>query len=132
MGNDLLYPRDTLKVSNMHFYPYFYGPLFDSVINYLDYLLKKKKTDKLMNVYRDDTQFSVIHQLLLVLSPRSIDLIPTEFRDLYREKLASISPLNFQTAERPGRHFGGQQGSEIYPAYQSFFGFDVDGRKRIK
>ena len=97
----IYYTQGYLKVSNMHFYPYFYGPLFDSVINYLDYLLKKKKTDKLMNVYRDDTQFSVIHQLLLVLSPRSIDLIPSEFRDLYREKLASISPLNFQTAERP-------------------------------
>lgn len=83
-------------VSKNLFYPFFYSPMLPSLINFLEYLIKENKLYKLENkLEKDNIDHTIIHQLMLILPPQSIDLIPEPFRKLYIDKLHCISPVDF-------------------------------------
>jgi 5'-3' exonuclease len=84
------------KVPNSFFYPYKITPLTISVINYLKLLVREKKTKNLNKVMEQKNYPThIIHQLLSVLPPSSLYLIPSEYHTIYKTALAAISPLEF-------------------------------------
>ena len=84
------------KVPNSFFYPYNYTPLSISVINYLKLLLREKKVHHLDKVLElRNYSFHAAHQLLMVLPPFSIDLIPVEFHTVYKTALNALSPTDY-------------------------------------
>jgi len=93
------------KINKDHFYPYSYTPLLESLINYLEYQLTlnpipRQITDNLFSSAKYD--LTPIHQLMLILPPSNKVLIPSPFRELYTEKMSSISPVNFITIDQEG------------------------------
>lgn len=115
------YTQGFRKISDLHFYPFFYAPMLDSVISYLAYLVKSQELDKVSDVYqKEEVNFTAIHQLLLILSPASIDLIPVEFRDIYTEKLGSISPVDFQVSDRTEGTSEGNKRVKFIPPINPF------------
>lgn len=84
------------KVPNSFFYPYNYTPLSVSVINYLKLLIRDKKVHHLDKVLEmKNYPFHAAHQLLMVLPPFSIDLIPSEFHTVYKTALNALSPTDY-------------------------------------
>jgi len=91
------------KVPNSFFYPYKITPLTISVINYLKLLVREKKTKNLNKVLEQKNYPThIIHQLLSVLPPSSLYLIPREYHTIYKTALASISPLDFPDPKPEG------------------------------
>lgn len=91
------------KVPNSFYYPYKYTPLTLSVVNYLKSIMKNNKLDILNKVMeRDNYPFNVVHQLMMVIPPPSIDIIPAAFRDIYRRELASVSPVDYPEPKPEG------------------------------
>jgi 5'-3' exonuclease len=85
------------------FYPYIYTPLLPSIINYLQYLITENKLSVVKHKIKEEKiDHSVIHQLMLVLPPRSANLIPEPFRTLYNEKLQFVCPKEFITMRPEG------------------------------
>lgn len=91
------------KVPNSFFYPYKYTPLSISVINYMKLLMQQNKIKMLNNVMSaKNYDFHVVHQLLMVLPPDKLDLIPDNFHEIYRTALASVSPVDFPDPQPEG------------------------------
>lgn len=91
------------KVSDYLFYPYFYTPLLESVIGYLDSTLKKKDFSFTKNILLNrPSRLTVIHQLMMIMPPQLSHLIPEPFRSIYKDKLVSLSPSKFKTIEQEG------------------------------
>jgi 5'-3' exonuclease len=91
------------NVSNMYYYPFKYTPLSLSVINYLKLLIDKNKLnilDKINNNIQEN--FTPLHQLLLVLPPSSLNLIPFEYHEIYKTRLACISPVSYPEPKPEG------------------------------
>ena len=91
------------RISKFLFYPFFYTPLLESLISYLD---SEKSLDEPSFVKgiltNSDYGLTVIHQLMLILPPSNKMLIPSPFRELYVSKLASISPTNYISIPQEG------------------------------
>jgi len=91
------------KVPNSFFYPYKITPLTISVVNYLKVLVREKKTKNLNKVLEQKNYPThIMHQLLSVLPPSSLYLIPSEYHDIYKTELAAISPLDFPDPKPEG------------------------------
>ena len=88
------------RVSKFLFYPFFYTPLLESLISYLE---NEEPSSFVKGILTDsDYELTVIHQLMLILPPSNKMLIPSPFRELYLSKLASISPENYITIPQEG------------------------------
>ena len=84
------------KVPNSFFYPYKYTPITISIVNYMKLLGQKNKLDFLNKVMEmENYDFHIVHQLLMVLPPQKIDLIPKKFQKVYENALSSISPVDY-------------------------------------
>lgn len=104
------------KVPNSFFYPYKITPLTISIVNYLKVLIKESKTHNLNKVMiQKDYPLNIIHQLLSVIPPGSIDLIPSEFHKIYQTDLASISPIDFPDPKPEGTDSEWQKKPNIPP-----------------
>lgn len=97
------YNKGDKKINKMFFYPFFFTPLIESMISYLEY--KVRLQDDNFSKYVLDFsnyQLTPVHQLMLILPPSNNILIPSPFRELYTEKLDSISPIEFTTLGKEG------------------------------
>lgn len=92
------------RVSKFLFYPFFYTPLLENLIVYLENNEPHNFTGGIL----DDGEYelTVIHQLMLILPPSNKMLIPSPFRELYLSKLASISPEDYITIPQEGSDVG--------------------------
>lgn len=86
------------KISKLLFYPFNYTPLLESLINYLE--SGEKFTDGILD--NKGYELTVIHQLMLILPPQNKELIPSPFRELYMDKLSSISPISHMEIPQEG------------------------------
>ena len=86
------------RISKFLFYPFFYTPLLESLISYLE---NEPSFDKGI-LTNSDYELTVIHQLMLILPPSNKSLIPSPFRELYVSKLSSISPVDYITIPQEG------------------------------
>ena len=98
------YTDGHLSVSNTHFYPYIYAPMADSIKTMLEKLFKddKKMPERLQRLHDVDQHFFEItsnHQLMMVLPPKSIDIIPYKLRKVYTKYMTCINPKNFLIAQ---------------------------------
>ena len=88
------------SVSNTHFYPYIYAPMADSIKTMLEKLFNddKKMPERLERLHDVDQQFFEItsnHQLMMVLPPKSINIIPSKLRKSYTKYMTCINPKDF-------------------------------------
>lgn len=97
------YNMGDTKINNMLFYPFNYTPLIENLINYLTYNLSIENHSLGKNILTSNKiNLTPVHQLMLILPPSNKILIPSPFRELYTEKLASISPEKFITVDKEG------------------------------
>lgn len=88
------------KVTNGFFYPYRHTPLSLSIVNYLRTIIRNKQTHYLDNIMKEKNYpINVAHQLMLVIPPSHIDLIPKAYHEVYKTDLACISPLEYKIKE---------------------------------
>jgi 5'-3' exoribonuclease 1 len=95
--NQYYYTRGYREVSDHFFYPYRITPLLHNLSFYLNSILHRNNERILtQKIYkkRDDFVITYIHQLLSVLPPSSISLIPKEYHPLYRH-LKVINPEKY-------------------------------------
>ena len=89
-----LYYTEGLKcVSNYHFYNYDYLPLTVDIETYLDNLSNKQKLEDVR--YKEGEDFNSLEQLMMVLPPQSLNLIPEDYHQIYRDHLNSVNPVDF-------------------------------------
>lgn len=72
-----------------------------SVVKVLKLLLKEKKINILYNVLRkkDKIDITVVHQLMAVIPPQSLDLIQEQYRKIYKKDLGQINVENFKISK---------------------------------
>ena len=101
--NHLYYTKGLNYVSDYNFYPYRYTPLTQDLQNYMQRNMPNFKTLH-QQVIKDKNQkpFNAVEQLMMVLPPQSIDLLPINFRPLYRKFLNGVNPVNFKVLEPEG------------------------------
>jgi len=95
--NQYYYTDNYNKVSNHFFYPYRITPLLHNLGYYLNSILAKgneKILFKEIKKKKNDFEITYIHQLLSVLPPSSIKLIPKEYRGVYGH-LRVINPEKY-------------------------------------
>lgn len=101
--NHYYYTRGLNYVSDLHFFRYMYTPLTEDLEKYMI-----DNIDSLGNIYKDvirknkDERFNAIEQLLMVIPPQSIDLIPANYRALYKKYMNSTNPIDFKILEPEG------------------------------
>lgn len=96
------YTEGFTKVSNTHFYPYFYTPLANTIHNILSTIYspdqkqhRKRRIAKLRDVGSDkNVVLTAVHQLLAVIPPVSRSIIPSGFDTAY-DFMSPINPLRF-------------------------------------
>jgi len=72
------------------FYPYHYSPLTSDLLQYLD---KHNYKDLVVSNW-NQRAFCAFQQLICVIPPKSINLIPSVFHNLYREMILPYYPEN--------------------------------------
>ena len=92
------YTRGYKSVDDLHFYHYIYNPLLGSVTTVLNALIKENKTKVLYDVKRKKNQMKItpIHTLLSVIPEKNINLLPKEYRELYKKYLRELNPSDFE------------------------------------
>lgn len=97
------YNNGDKNVNKLLFYPFYFTPLIESMISYLEYKINVDDLSFEKNIL-DNSGYSLtpIHQLMLILSPHNKMIIPSPFRELYTDKLSSISPIEFTTLGKEG------------------------------
>lgn len=95
------YNRGPLQVSDKFIYPFFHCPL----ITDLNEVLKQIKVDTSQILPELGWETLIPHQLLIVIPPQSVNLIPKELRVLYDvdSPIADIFPINF-VIEKDGKN----------------------------
>ena len=91
------YTKGYKHVSSQFFYPYRITPLVHNLSFYLSSMMKRDQLDLLdKGILHDPDVFVItpIHQLMSVLPPTNLDLIPKEYRDLY-QNTRSINPSEY-------------------------------------
>lgn len=85
------------SVSNQFFYPYRITPLVHNISYYLSSIIDRDDEFKLKLPSPKSDGFTItpIHQLLSVLPPGSINLIPSQFRPIYKH-LEVINPSEYR------------------------------------
>lgn len=88
------------SVSNIHFYPYIYAPMGDSIKTFLEKMYKDdvKLPERLQNLHNINYPFFNIttdHQLMMVLPPKSINVIPYKLRKGYNKYMTCLNPRDF-------------------------------------
>ena len=92
----IYYTEGYKKVSNYHFYNYNYLPLSVDVETYLEKMIKSSKREKLEDVkHVVDQNFNCLEQLMMVLPPQSLELIPAKYHYIYEKYLNSVNPVDF-------------------------------------
>ncbi len=95
--NQWYYTKGYRHVSSQHFYPYRITPLVHNLSFYLTSMIKRDQLeilDRGILHNPDDFEITPVHQLMSVLPPTSVALIPKEFRDLY-PNTRSINPSEY-------------------------------------
>ena len=94
----IYYTEGYKKVSNYHFYNYSYLPLSIDVETYLEKVIKTGKVKNLEDVkYVANEDFNCLEQLMMVLPPQSLNLIPAKYHQTYEKYLNSVNPVDFPT-----------------------------------
>ena len=95
------YNRGSNGINDKYQYPFFHCPL----ITDLNGVLKQIKVDTDSILPEPGWQLLIPHQLLFVMPPQSINLIPNEIKSLYDvdSPLADIFPINFMI-EKDGKN----------------------------
>jgi len=80
------YVRGHEKVSSNFFYPFRYAPLTEDLVGICAEMSKKEEKIQAHVLFRDEKEYEItpIHQLLLVMPPASLKLIPEEFHPVYK------------------------------------------------
>ena len=92
----IYYTEGYKKVSNYHFYNYNYLPLSVDIETYLEKMINSSSEKKLENVtYEKDENFNCLEQLMMVLPPQSLNLIPSEYQHIYKKYLNPVNPVDF-------------------------------------
>jgi 5'-3' exoribonuclease 1 len=101
--NHYYYTKGLNFVSHTHFYNYVYTPLTEDLEKYMISNMKE-----LNNIHGDvikknaDENFNAVEQLMMVLPPQSIELIPIGFRSLYKKFMNFSNPVDFKILEPEG------------------------------
>ena len=77
------------KVSNTHYYKYFYTPLPHDILEYL----KNEDNHKELSKFSKNCNINFVHQHLIVLPPSSLDLINKKYHIFYNDL---NNPVNFK------------------------------------
>lgn len=97
-------------ISHEIFYPYLYSPMVDDVIKVLKLISESPEEIKkeILDVSRksDEINITPVHQLLSVMPHTSINLIPTEYKEIYQKYLICLNPKSFiQLSEGTDKDF---------------------------
>ena len=89
------YTKGYKYVDNLHYYHYIYNPLIGSVTTVLSNLINKGETSILSDVKNKKNQLKITpaHVLLSVIPEKSMDLIPKEYRDIYKKYMKIFSEI---------------------------------------
>ena len=91
------------KINQEFYYPYFFTPLLESLTYYLEYNISINNYEFDKNIYSTrPSDLTPVHQLMLILPLWNKSLIPSPFREIYTENLASISPEDYETLPQEG------------------------------
>ena len=90
------------KVDDFHFYPYRYTPLFYNISYFLKSIIEKKDL-KLVSDVGPKKKFPItaVHQLLSVIPPDAVEIIPKQFRVLY-PSLRTLNPSKYKILSPEG------------------------------
>lgn len=90
------YTKGPEKVNSNFFYPFKYAPLTKEIITACRLFTKKTKELRDYVLYQPerDLEITAIHQLIMVMPPSSIYLIPAEYRKVY-ESMSWAAPKKF-------------------------------------
>ena len=94
------YTEGHITVSNTHLYPYTYAPTGTSIKNFLKKMYNNYENlfhelEKLHQIYSESFEITPNHQLMMVLPPGSIDIIPYKLRDIYSKYMTALNPKKF-------------------------------------
>lgn len=101
--NHLYYTEGYKNVNNLHFYNFLYTPLTEDMENYIainlniniDINLRKEVQ------FNYDNSLNIMEQLLSILPPQSLSLIPKEWQKVYQETYP-INPKDFLQLDPEG------------------------------
>jgi hypothetical protein len=101
----LYYHKGTVGVNREWFYPYFYAPTLQDLATICAYVALNKAKIKTVKPFPRMLKYNVVHQMLCILPPASIDLLPEEVRGflLPQSPIIDQFPLSFNL-DKDGKH----------------------------
>jgi 5'-3' exonuclease len=92
------YSTGTHGVSSRYVYGYHYAPLLLEIYELIGYFYENGEIPSLDMIIRkpDDPVITPIHQLMMVMHPKSWNLIPEPYRGLMPKRFTDISPYKFR------------------------------------
>ena len=92
------YMTGTHGVSSRFVYGYHYAPLLTELYQLIGYFYENNEipTLELIKKKTDDPVITPIHQLMMVMHPKSWDLIPQPYQGLMSKRFTDISPYKFK------------------------------------
>lgn len=83
-------------VNNKILYPYHYAPTVRVMIDVIEaYIEEESSPLDDISSFEEEDEITCIHQLLAVLHPRHISLLPSQFQTIYQKYLYGQNPLKF-------------------------------------
>jgi len=92
------YMTGTHGVSSRYVYNYHYAPLLSEIYHLIDYFYEEGTIPSLELIKRkpSDPYITPIHQLMMVMHPKSWNLIPQPYQGLMTKRFMDISPFKFK------------------------------------
>lgn len=92
------YMTGTHGVSSRYVYGYHYAPLLTEIYQLVGYFYENEELPSLELIKKkpDDPVITPVHQLMMVMHPKSWDLIPQPYQGLMPKRFNDISPYKFK------------------------------------
>lgn len=93
------YRHGSANVTWLWYYPHYHSPTLYDIYGVLSSMIRRGQTETLLNVdpVAGESRFTAYHQLVAVLPPSSLSLLPSQLRHLLKEEspLADLNPRKF-------------------------------------